>query len=55
MPELGAAYKALSAEASTALGRNPCFTVHDELGQVEVRAASFMRRWKWRRRRRPSR
>jgi phage terminase large subunit-like protein len=33
-PELGTAYKALSAEASTALGRNPSFTVFDELGQV---------------------
>ena len=33
--ELGTAYKALSAEASTALGRNPSFTVFDETGQVE--------------------
>lgn len=32
--ELGALYKALSAEASTAYGLSPVFTVHDELGQV---------------------
>jgi phage terminase large subunit-like protein len=32
--ELGALYRALSAEASTAYGLSPVFTVHDELGQV---------------------
>lgn len=32
--ELGTVYKALSAEASTAYGLSPVFTVHDELGQV---------------------
>lgn len=32
--ELGTLYKALSAEASTAYGLSPVFTVHDELGQV---------------------
>jgi phage terminase large subunit-like protein len=34
-PELGTIYKALSAEASTAYGLSPVFTVHDELGQVK--------------------
>jgi len=33
-PELGTLYRALSAEASTAMGLSPVFTVHDELGQV---------------------
>ncbi len=33
-PELGTRYRALSAEASTAYGLSPIFTVHDELGQV---------------------
>lgn len=33
-PELGTLYKALSADASTAYGLSPIFTVHDELGQV---------------------
>jgi phage terminase large subunit-like protein len=32
--ELGTKYRALSAEASTAYGFSPVFTVHDELGQV---------------------
>lgn len=32
--ELGTLYRALSAEASTAYGLSPAFTVHDELGQV---------------------
>lgn len=32
--ELGTVYRALSAEASTAYGLSPVFTVHDELGQV---------------------
>lgn len=34
-PELGSLYRALSAEASTAYGFSPVFTVHDELGQVK--------------------
>lgn len=34
-PELGTLYRALSAEASTAYGLSPVFTVHDELGQVK--------------------
>jgi len=34
-PELGTLYRALSAEASTAYGLSPVFTVHDELGQVQ--------------------
>lgn len=34
-PELGTVYRALSAEASTAFGLSPVFTVHDELGQVK--------------------
>jgi phage terminase large subunit-like protein len=34
-PELGTLYRALSAEASTAFGLSPVFTVHDELGQVK--------------------
>jgi phage terminase large subunit-like protein len=34
-PELGTIYHALSAEASTAFGLSPAFTVHDELGQVK--------------------
>jgi phage terminase large subunit-like protein len=38
-PDLGTAYKALSAEASTAFGRSPALTIHDELGQV--RGARF--------------
>lgn len=33
-PELGTLYRALSADASTAYGLSPIFTVHDELGQV---------------------
>ncbi len=33
-PELGTEYRALSAEASTAYGKNPAFVTHDELGQV---------------------
>lgn len=33
--ELGTIYRALSAEASTAYGLSPVFTVHDELGQVK--------------------
>ena len=34
-PDLGTKYKALSAEATTAYGLSPVFTVHDELGQVK--------------------
>lgn len=34
-PELGTAYRALSADASTAYGLSPAFCVHDELGQVK--------------------
>lgn len=34
-PELGTIYRALSADASTAYGLSPVFTVHDELGQVK--------------------
>ena len=34
-PELGTLYAALSAEASTAMGKSPVFVVHDELGQVK--------------------
>ena len=34
-PGKGTRYKALSAEASTAYGFSPAFTVHDELGQVK--------------------
>ncbi len=33
--ELGTLYRALSADASTAYGLSPVFTVHDELGQVK--------------------
>ena len=33
-PDLGTLYRALSADASTAYGLSPSFTVHDELGQV---------------------
>src|SRR5215831_4981507 len=33
-PARGSAYRALSAEASTAYGLSPAFVVHDELGQV---------------------
>jgi phage terminase large subunit-like protein len=33
-PELGTIYKALSADASTNLGRSPALAIHDELGQV---------------------
>jgi phage terminase large subunit-like protein len=33
-PALGTRYKALSAEASTAMGLNPVFVIFDELGQV---------------------
>ena len=32
--ELGTLYRALSAEASTAMGLSPVFVVHDELGQT---------------------
>jgi phage terminase large subunit-like protein len=34
-PEIGTAYRALSADASTAFGLSPVFIVHDELGQVK--------------------
>lgn len=34
-PELGTVYRALSADASTAYGLSPAFSVHDELGQVK--------------------
>lgn len=34
-PELGTLYRALSADAPTAFGLSPAFTVHDELGQVK--------------------
>lgn len=34
-PELGTMYRALSADASTAYGLSPVFSVHDELGQVK--------------------
>lgn len=34
-PELGTLYRALSADATTAFGLSPVFTVHDELGQVK--------------------
>ena len=33
-PELGTRYRALSADATTAHGFSPVFTVHDELGQT---------------------
>ena len=33
--ELGTVYHALSADATTAFGKSPVFTVHDELGQVK--------------------
>lgn len=33
-PELGAVYKAMSAEAATAYGKSPVLVIHDELGQV---------------------
>lgn len=33
--EIGTLYRALSADASTAYGLSPVFTVHDELGQVK--------------------
>jgi phage terminase large subunit-like protein len=33
-PELGTQYRALSAEANTAMGLSPQFCVHDELGRV---------------------
>jgi phage terminase large subunit-like protein len=33
--ELGTKYRALSADATTAFGLSPVFTVHDELGQVK--------------------
>jgi phage terminase large subunit-like protein len=33
--ELGTLYRALSADATTAYGLSPVFTVHDELGQVK--------------------
>jgi phage terminase large subunit-like protein len=35
LPEIGTKYRALSADASTAYGLSPVFTVHDELGQVK--------------------
>jgi phage terminase large subunit-like protein len=34
-PDLGTVYKALSADAATAMGLSPAFIVHDELGQVK--------------------
>ena len=33
-PEIGTRYRALSADASTALGTSPVFTIFDEIGQV---------------------
>jgi phage terminase large subunit-like protein len=35
VPELGTKYRALSADASTNFGLNPCMVIHDELGQVQ--------------------
>lgn len=35
VPALGALYRAMSAEASTAYGLSPVFIIHDELGQVK--------------------
>jgi phage terminase large subunit-like protein len=32
--ELGTTFQALSADSTTAMGRNPVLTIHDELGQV---------------------
>lgn len=34
-PKVGTVYRALSADAATAYGMSPAFTVHDELGQVK--------------------
>lgn len=34
-PEIGTVYRALSADASTAMGLSPVFVVHDELGQTK--------------------
>ena len=34
-PELGAIYKALSADAATKFGLSPALVIHDELGQVK--------------------
>jgi hypothetical protein len=42
-PEIGTKYKALSADASTAYGLSPVFTVHDELGQVKGPAFGTVR------------
>lgn len=33
--EIGTVYRALSADASTAMGLSPALTIHDELGQVK--------------------
>ena len=33
-PELGTTYKALSADATTNVGRSPALAIHDEMGQV---------------------
>lgn len=35
VPEIGTLYRALSADAATAMGLSPVFVVHDELGQVK--------------------
>jgi phage terminase large subunit-like protein len=34
-PELGTVYRALSADAATAMGLSPTMVIHDELGQVK--------------------
>lgn len=34
-PEIGSLYRALSADASTAMGLSPVMVIHDELGQVK--------------------
>jgi phage terminase large subunit-like protein len=43
--ELGSRFKALSADAVTAMGRNPSFTVFDELGQQRAPAALYLKAW----------
>jgi phage terminase large subunit-like protein len=39
--ELGTIYRALSADAATAYGLSPVFSVHDELGQVKGRRSEL--------------
>jgi phage terminase large subunit-like protein len=49
--ELNTRYRALSSDANVAMGLNPAFCVHDELGMTRGPRSNSMRRWRPRARR----